>query len=205
MEATSPIVCRPKRCSLSFHLGSKGEKVDGVGSEEGRRIRGNPGGPLGPAHQGCEKGGEFALSQSHPWMEVLGCGVKQGADQTGIAAVHTLQSIQAHVGCAQLRPLHPVADTLERSEHTVEYPLIRGLVGFKDDGARVMGDGLLQGHPRRYTGGCWEGVDDQGPALGAVHDDGGPVRKVRLFSQLDLGPQMGDEHTGDPQGASLVS
>ena len=71
-------------------------------------------------------------------MEVLGYGVKQGAGQPGLAPVHTLQAVKAHIGCAQLRSFHPVADTLEGGEHTAELPLIRGLVCFEDDGAGVL-------------------------------------------------------------------
>ena len=139
MEATSPHRVQAEAVQLSLHLISKGKKVDGVGREEGSRIRGDPGGPLGPAHPGCNESGELALSQSYPWMEVLGYGVVQGADQPGLAPVHALQSVKAHIGCAQLRSLHPVADALEGCEYALEHFLIRGLVCFKDDGVRVMG------------------------------------------------------------------
>ena len=50
-----------------------------------------------------------------------------------------------------------------------------------------------------------EGVDDHGPSRRAVDDNGGPVPQVRLPQQLDLGPQMGDEHTSNPQEARLLS
>ena len=55
----------------------------------------------------------------------------------------------------------------------MEHLLVRWLVGFQDDGAWLVGEGLLLRHPRRYTDHRWEGVDDQGPALGAIHNDGG--------------------------------
>ena len=55
----------------------------------------------------------------------------------------------------------------------MEHILVRRLVGFQDDGAWLVGEGLLLRHPRRYTDHRWEGVDDQRPALGAVYNDGG--------------------------------
>ena len=36
----------------------------------------------------------------YPWLQVLGYGVEQGAHQPRLAAVHALQSVQPHVGCA---------------------------------------------------------------------------------------------------------
>ena len=34
---------------------------------------------------------------------------------------------------------------------------------------------------------------------------GGGLLKIGVVSELHLGPQVGDEHTGDPQGTSLAS
>ena len=50
-----------------------------------------------------------------------------------------------------------------------------------------------------------EGVDDHGPSRRAFDDNGGPVPQVRLPQQLDLGPQVGDEHTGNPHEARLLT
>ena len=87
----------------------------------------------------------------------------------------------------------------------MEHLPVGGLVGFQDDSAWLAGEGLLLRHPRRYTDHRREGVDDQRPALGAVHNDGGGLLKIGVVSELHLGPQVGDEHTGDPQGTSLAS
>ena len=71
-----------------------------MGREEGRSIRWNPGRSLGPADARCDEGGKLALPQPYPWLQVLWYGVEQGAHQPRLAAVHALQSVQPHVGCA---------------------------------------------------------------------------------------------------------
>ena len=50
-----------------------------------------------------------------------------------------------------------------------------------------------------------EGVDHHRAARRPLDDDGKSVAQARLPQQFDLGPQMGDEHTGNPQEARLLS
>ncbi len=50
-----------------------------------------------------------------------------------------------------------------------------------------------------------EGVDHHGASRRAFDDDGKSVPQVRLPQQFDLGPQMGDQHTGNPQEARLLT
>ena len=64
---------------------------------------------------------------------------------------------------------------------------------------------LLQRHARMDMGNRGEGVDHHGTARRPLDDDGKSVPQAWLPQQFDLGPQMGDEHTSNPQEVRLVS
>ena len=176
-----------------------------MGRQEGRRVVGDPGRAVGRAGAGCHEGGKLGVSHADPRAQVLRHGVQQGAHEPGLAAVELLQAVQADVGRARLRPLHAVADPLQGGEDLLVHPLVGGLVGLQDDGVGVAGQGLLQGHAHRNPRRGGESVDDHGPPPGAVDDDGGGGLQVGLSSQLDLGPEVGDEHAGDLHGGSLTA
>ena len=111
-----------------------------------------------------------------------------------------LEAVETHVGRAQLRPLHPVADPLQGGERLLEYAPVGGLVRLQHGRVRAPRESLLQRHARDHPGGGREGVHHQGLPLGAVDDHGGALPQVGLPSQLDLGSEVADEHAGDPQG-----
>ena len=183
----------------------EGEEVDGVGRQERSRVVGDPGRAVGRAGPCRHEGGKLGVPHADPRAQVLRHGVQESADEAGLAAVELLQAVQADVGRARLRPLHPVADPLQGGEDLLVHPLVGGLVGLQDGGVGVAGQGLLQGHPRGHSRGGGEGVDDHGPPPGAVDDDGGGSLQLGLSSQLDLGPEVGDEHAGDLHGGSLAA
>ena len=181
--------------------GGNGQEVHRVGRQEGGGVGRDPDRPQGAGGAGRHEGGELGVGHSGPGLQVLGRRVQQGVDRPGLAAVQVFQPVQAGVGRAQLVPLHPVADSLQGGEHPVEDPAVGGLVGFQERAAGLAGPGLLQGHARGYAGGGREAVSDQGPSPGTVDDQCGPVLQVGVPVQLHPGPQVGDQHAGDPQEA----
>ena len=176
------------------------KEVDGAGREEGGRLGGNGGGLHPPARAGGNEGGELRLGHAHPGRQVAGDGLAQGAYERALAAVQGLQTVEADVGRAQFRPLHPIADSLQGAEHLLEHAPAGGLVRLQHGRVRAPRERLFQGHAGDHRGGGREGVDDKGLPRGAVDDHGRALPQVGLASQLDLGPEMGDEHAGDPQG-----
>ena len=50
-----------------------------------------------------------------------------------------------------------------------------------------------------------KGVDHHGASRRAFDDDGKSVPQIRLPQQFYLGPQMGDEHTSNPQEVRLLT
>ena len=188
-----------------LHFEGDGQQVYRVGREEGPDVLGDLacaerlGGP------GGDEGRELGVRHADARGQVGGDGVQQGADDPGLPSVEPLQTVHLYVGGPKLRALDTVADRLKGGEHPAEDLAVGGLVGFDDDGVGVARQRLLQRHARGHAGGGREEVDDHGPAARAVDDDGGLAVEVRLPPQLDLRPQVRDEHAGDPHDASSVA
>ena len=191
-----------KAAHLRRDRGGDREQVHRAGRQETGRVRRDPGCSQGRAGPGGNEGGKLGVSHAGPGLQVPGHGVQQGGHQRVLAAVQGFQPVQAHVGCAQSGALDPVADSLQGEEHPVEYSPVSGLIGFQYRAVGVPGQGLFQGHARRRPVGGGKVVDDQGPALGAVHHQGGAVLQVGLPLHLQLGPQVGDQHAGHPHDCS---
>ena len=183
-------------------IAGEGQEVDGAGREEGVDVGGNRDGLRSPAGAGSDEGGELGVGHADPWRQVPGDGLPQGAHERALAAMQGLEAVETHVGRAQLRPLHPVADPLQGGERLLEYAPVGGLVRLQHGRVRAPRESLLQRHARDHPGGGREGVHHQGLPLGAVDDHGGARPQVGLPSQLDLGSEVADEHAGDPQGRS---
>ena len=183
-------------------VGGEGEKVDGVRSEEGRRVEGDLRRAAGGAAQGGHEGGELGVGDAHAGTQVGGQGVHQCADQTGLATVHLLQPVQPDVGGTEAGVLDAVADALQGGDRLLEGLAVGRLVGVDGEGVGVEGKGLLQRHAGGDARHGGEVVGDGGPALRAVDDDHGLLREVGLPPHLDLCPEMGDDDTGDSHGPS---
>ena len=183
-------------------LGGKGEQVDGVRGEEGRRVWGDLRRAAGSAAERGDEGGELRAGDAHAGSQVGGQGVDEGAHQAGLAAVHLLQAVQPHVGGTEARVLDAIADALQGGDRLLERLAVGGLVGVDGDGAGVDGEGFLQRHARGDACRGREVVGDGGPALRAVDDDDGLLREVGLPPHLDLCPEVGDDNTGDSHGPS---
>ena len=179
-----------------------GQQVHRLGRQETGRIWRRFCRPQGLAGTGGDVSGKLSVSHAGPGRQVLGHCVQQGRYQAGLAAVQGFQSVQAHVGRAKLRPLYPVADSLQGQEHPVENPPVGGLVRFQHYPVILAGQSLLQGHSVDYARGGGEMVDDQGPALRAVNYESGLVLQVGLPSHLHLGPKVGNQDAGDFHAAS---
>ena len=141
----------------------RGRRSTGWGARKAAASSGTRAAPWAVLVQGRHEGGKLGMSHADPRAQVLRHGVQQSAHEAGLAAVELLQAVQADVGRARLRPLHPVADPLQGGEDLLVHPLVGGLVGLQDDGAGVARQGLLQGHAHRNPRRCGEGVDDHGP------------------------------------------
>ena len=99
---------------------------------------------------------------------------------------------------ASTRSLTPCKETEQLPEH----PPVGGRVRLQDDAAGLPGPGLLQRHPGGHSEGGRGAVHHQGPGLAAVNDQDRLARQVGLLAQFHLGPQVRDQHTGNPQDAS---
>ena len=184
------------------HRHRDGQQVNRVEGQKTGHIPGDLLRAQGPTESRRHQSGKLALAHPDPGFQVRGRRVEQGIDQPGLAAVHGFQPVQPHVGRAQLRRLHPVADSLQGAEQLPEHPPVGGRVGLQDDAAGLPGPGLLQRHPGGHSGGGRKVVHHQGPGLAAVHNQDRLARQVGLPAQFHLGPQVRDQHTGDPQDSS---
>ena len=129
----------------------------------------------------------------------------RGADDAGLSAVELLQAVEAHVCGAEVRFLDAIPDGLEGGEHAPERPAVGWFVRVYDGGFGLPGQGLPESHAGKDAPCGRQRVNDQGPAAGAVYDDGGGLCQVRLSLDLHPGPQVGDEYAGDPQAPSCAS
>ena len=87
----------------------------------------------GSTYCGGDEGRELGLGYPDSRGKVLGNGVQEGVDQTGLATVHPLQAVQPDVGSAQFGPFYAVADPLQAGDDLSEHPAVVRLVGFQDE------------------------------------------------------------------------
>ena len=112
----------PKRRSLISHSeAGMGSRPSGWGARKPAASWRYSGRPQGTAAPSSYEGRKLALPDAGAWRQLLGHRVQQGRYQPGLPAVQLFQPIQADVGRAQLRPFHPVADSLQGREHPVEH------------------------------------------------------------------------------------
>ena len=206
-DAILPHRVQAQASHLGLHFGRDVEEVDRMRCKEGRRVLRHPGRPVSPARPGGHIGRELRVCNGQARPEVLGNGVQQGRDDTGLASVQPLQPVDAHIGRADLGRLNPVAHPLEGPEHLIEDPSVVRLVGVQHDGARLSGHGLLQGHPGHQFRSAGKTVDDHGsrPRSVSVDDQDGSVLQVGLPAHLHLRSQVSDEHAGDPHGSTSLA
>ena len=118
-----------------LHAIRNGEKVDGVGGEEGLDVRRDLDGAQGGGGPRRDEGGELAVGQAHPGSQVVGDGAEQGHGQSSLAPVHLRKTVQPDVGDTHVARLHPVADALHRLQHLAERSAVGRFVCFDDHGA----------------------------------------------------------------------
>ena len=169
--------------------------------EEGSRIGRDVRHARRVAGQGRDKGGELGVSDPDAGPQVLRQRLEERVGHLCLAAVQPLKTVQANVSSAEARALDAVADSLQCGEHATERSLVRRLIGFEDDCPGIAGERLLQGHARRHSNAAREAVGYHRPPR-AIGDDDRPVPQVRLPLQLDLRPEMSDQHTSDSQNLS---
>ena len=161
--------------------------------EEGPHIVGNPRRSERPARPGSDEGRELGVGHADARVQVRGDGVQQRGDDSGLTAVKIVQTVQSHVGDAQLVPLHTVADPLERAEDLLEYQAVVRLVGVQNDGIRCGGTWPVprsSPQPRRTPPGSGPPPRGRARGLTALDDDDGTVLQMGMPSHLHLGSRV---------------
>ena len=141
MAATSPRVCRPKRCISAAAAAGTGSRSTGRGARKPAASGGTMVVPRAGLVRAATRAGNLASPTPtrgcRPWETAF----SRAGHQRVLTAVHGLQPVEAHVGRARSGPLHPVADSLQGEEHLVEHPAVGGLVRFQNGAVDVPGQG----------------------------------------------------------------